>query len=58
MRRRVIVFLLGLSLLVALPWVFRYSFIWGAAGAIALVFWIIWLAVDYLRWARGLGKRS
>jgi hypothetical protein len=58
MLRRAIVFLLGLALLVALPWVFRYSFIWGTAAAIALVCWIIWLVVDYLRWARGIGKRS
>ena len=53
---RIILGGLGVAVLTALPWIFKWSWAIGWAAVALLVVWTGWLAYEYLTWARGLKR--
>jgi uncharacterized membrane protein len=49
---------LGVAVLTALGWIFRWSVPIGWAAVALLIVWTVWLAYEYLTWARGLKRQE
>jgi hypothetical protein len=47
---------LGVAVLTTLPWIFKWSTSIGWLAIALLVIWVVWLANEYLTWARGLKR--
>jgi hypothetical protein len=53
---KILISLLLLAALTAGPWLWQLSPAWVALLVPVAGVWAIWLVVEYLRWARGLGR--
>ena len=48
--------ILGVAVLTTSPWIFKWSIPIGWLAIALLVVWVVWLANEYLTWARGLKR--
>jgi hypothetical protein len=55
-RARLFLACLGVVVLTCLPWIFKWSLPIGWVAVGLLVAWTVWLAYEYLTWARGLKR--
>ena len=55
-RLKVVIAVAGVILLGLLPWIWEMYPIVAYLMVVPISLWAVWLMVEYLRWARRLGK--
>ena len=55
-RLKVVIAVAGVILLGLLPWIWEFNAVVAYVLLLPLAVWTVWLMVEYLRWARRLGK--